>query len=575
MAARKKGADSTVEDAVDAVEETGDREHRVLYNKYRPARFADVVGQDVTTSSLRAKVVAGEMPHTMLFAGPRGCGKTTSARLVAMALNCESLDDGEPCGSCDFCANVLDGEMSIGVTEVDGAQSRGIDAMQDIIRSMHVGSIARRRVFIIDEAQQLTKDASSALLKTLEEPPPGVTIILATTDPDKIQDAIRSRSSIFRFKPVDRDDMAGLVRDVAGKEGWTLTDDQVRSVVAEGRGSPRDTLSSLERIGGSEHLATSLSDFPERVCTAMADGMNVADAMVAVAEGIDQGVEAASLGSMLMTRLRDYLIALQAPELLRTADDAERDLYLDEAKRIGSRVLVRSVTTLSAEIGRMKTSADSRVLLETAIIRNMDPSTDDSVSDVLDAMDDLTDLVSDLRDEIAELRKKVDGIQLGSGSPATTSTAWPEVDKESQPSDFRDIFTRHKGDDQGETAKETPRPNLTVVQDSSATTPDDADAGEPTRSAPKEKDDRSEVFRVEGSDFMMTNDLGESMLDVIADKASARLSALLHKATATLVGNTLTVYFDGTKKVPSRYIEELEDAVQDNSDVDLEIEGAA
>ena len=184
--------------------------YQALYRRFRPQRFADVLGQEHVTRALRGAVRDGKVAHAYLFSGPRGTGKTSTARILAMALNCEHPEDGEPDGTCASCVAIRRGS-SLDVQELDSATNRGIDEMKDLLSRVSLGTPGRWKVYIIDEVHQLTPQAASALLKTLEDPPSHVIFVLATTDPQKVMPTIRSRTQHFEFRLLGSDVLGKLL----------------------------------------------------------------------------------------------------------------------------------------------------------------------------------------------------------------------------------------------------------------------------------------------------------------------------------------------------------------------------
>ena len=178
--------------------------YQSLYRRYRPQRFADVRGQDHATRALRNSVRDGRVAHAYLFSGPRGTGKTSTARILAKALNCAAPQDGEPCGTCDSCVQIAAG-ASLDVHELDAASNNGVEAMRELVARTALGTPGRWKVYIVDEVHMLSAAASNALLKTLEEPPGHVVFVLATTDPQKVLSTIRSRTQHFEFRLLPAD----------------------------------------------------------------------------------------------------------------------------------------------------------------------------------------------------------------------------------------------------------------------------------------------------------------------------------------------------------------------------------
>ncbi len=245
---------------------TDTRPYQALYRRYRPQRFAEVRGQEHVTKALRNAVREGRVAHAYLFSGPRGTGKTSTARILAMALNCEAPEGGEPDGTCTSCVSIRTGS-SMDVFELDAASNRRLEEMRDLLSRVALGTPGRWKVYIVDEVHQLTPDASSALLKTLEEPPSHVVFVLATTDPQKVLPTILSRTQHFEFRLLDGDLLADLLSDINRDADLGLPPEAVRLAVRRGRGSARDAESALEQlaaVGGGDDDDTPLADSGRR-----------------------------------------------------------------------------------------------------------------------------------------------------------------------------------------------------------------------------------------------------------------------------------------------------------------------
>ena len=210
--------------------------------------------------ALRDAVAGGREGQAYLFSGPRGTGKTTSARILAKVLNCERPVDGEPCCECEACLAVERG-TSYDVHELDAASNNGVDAMRDLIEKAALGTPGRHKVYILDEVHMLSRPAEAALLKTLEEPPPHVVFVLATTDPQRVSETIRSRTQHLRFHLVPPDTLSEHVRWVIADAGLELDDAAIDAALAQGAGSPRDTLSALELIASAGTLSSDAPPF--------------------------------------------------------------------------------------------------------------------------------------------------------------------------------------------------------------------------------------------------------------------------------------------------------------------------
>lgn len=336
-----------------------------LYRRYRPQTFSQIRGQEHVVRALRNAVASGHEGQAYLFSGPRGTGKTSAARILAKALNCSSPKDGEPCCVCESCASIQEGS-SFDVVELDAASNRGIDRMRDIIASANLVSPGRHKVYILDEVHQLSKDAASALLKTLEEPPSHVVFVLATTDPEKVFDTIRSRTQHLQFHLLSMADLDSYVRFVIADAGIELGDEAIEAVLRQGAGSARDTLSALELVaamGGVVDETTPVDEFVEAMIDYEAGAL-----LASVARSVDFGLDPRTIAEDLIRHMRDCFLVIMAPDVLDVVP-GRRDTLVDQANRLGTPRIVKIIESLGSTVLDMRNAPDARVLLEVALVR--------------------------------------------------------------------------------------------------------------------------------------------------------------------------------------------------------------
>ena len=335
-----------------------------LYRRYRPRTFSQVRGQDHVITAMRNAVRSGTEGHAYLFSGPRGTGKTSTARILAKALNCEDLRDGEPCCECDACV-AMEAGTSLDLFELDAASNNKVDDMRSLVGGTVVSSPGRTKVYILDEVHMLSTGASNALLKTLEEPPSGVCFVLATTDPHKVLPTIRSRTQHFEFRLLSAAELEDYVRWIDADAGLDLTDEAVAHVVRAGRGSARDTLSALDQV-----VAAGGVDDREEPVALLVNALSSQDsgaAIHAVAEALSQGHDPRVLAESVLSAVRNaFLISVgvDVPLLI----DAERTDATRWAGEFGTARLTRAMERIGSAMVDMRNAADPRVPLEVALI---------------------------------------------------------------------------------------------------------------------------------------------------------------------------------------------------------------
>ena len=349
--------------------------YQTLYRRYRSQRFSDLRGQEHVVRALRAAVRDDRVGHAYLFSGPRGTGKTSTARILAKALNCDQLDDGDPCGVCESCVAIETG-TSFDLHELDAASNNGVEAIRDLISRTGIGSPGRTKVYVLDEVHMLTAGASNALLKTLEDPPAHVVFVLATTDPHKVLPTIRSRTQHFEFGLIDADVLAEHLRWVIDDAGLAVDDEGIAYALKQGGGSARDTLSALEQVvsaGGVPAGDGSADQVIEALCE-----RDTAGVMVAVAEAISTGREPRPLAEALLAGLRDvFLASVGGP--LHHLTDSGRQVAADRAHRLGRAAITRALELLGEAIAEMRHVGDTRIPLEVALVRLTQPEIDTSL----------------------------------------------------------------------------------------------------------------------------------------------------------------------------------------------------
>lgn len=336
-----------------------------LYRRYRPRRFDELKGQEHVVRALRNAVIHHREGQAYLFSGPRGTGKTSTARILAKVLNCEAPEEGEPCGNCNSCGSIDSGN-SYDVLELDAASNNGVENMRDLIERSSLGNPGRHRVFILDEVHMLSKAAEAALLKTLEEPPPHVVFVLATTDPQKVSETIRSRTQHLQFHLLPLHDLEQHVRWVIKDANLKVSEGAIAHVLIQGGGSARDTLSALELVaagGGEVDEQLSSDEFIESIID-----QDPARALSATAFAIQQGNDPRSLTEEIIRHLRECFLSLMAPELVQLPEQ-RATIVAEQARKLNAGALVRSIEVLGESLIEMRHAPDARLLLEVSLVK--------------------------------------------------------------------------------------------------------------------------------------------------------------------------------------------------------------
>ena len=358
--------------------------YQSLYRKHRPQTFGGLVGQEHVTAALRNAVREGRVGHAYLFSGPRGTGKTTTARILAKALNCLDLGaDGEPCGVCENCVAVAEGRF-LDLFELDAASNNSVDNIRDLTDSVHLGlgASSKRKVYLVDEVQMLSAAASNALLTTLEEPPEHVVFVLATTNPEKVLPTIRSRTQHLEFTLFSADELETLLADVLVQEGIDADPEALAVIARAAGGSARDALSLLDQALAHDTGrldAGAVSDLfggtPFDLRAAVLDAVAAQDpagVLIAVGALLDAGHDPRRIAEDVLRSVRDAFLLNASGGQVRVDAPEDEQRRLDElGQTLGNTTLVRVLETLGQAVVDMRgtDAADPRLVLEIALVR--------------------------------------------------------------------------------------------------------------------------------------------------------------------------------------------------------------
>ena len=355
--------------------------YKALYRETRPEVFDEILGQESIVKILRHQVATDTVSHAYLFTGTRGTGKTTTARILAKAVNCEEPDrSGRPCGKCDACRQIAEGTY-VDVIEIDAASNNGVDNIRELRESVNYPpAVGRVKVYIIDEVHMLSTGAFNALLKTLEEPPENVIFILATTNPEKLPQTVLSRCMRLDFKRVPQNVLAQHMKDICSDRGVTIDDDAMKLLAANADGSVRDSLSILEQClsSGEQRLTRDLvldflgavsEEFYLELTEHVMSG-DISSAFILIDKAVSDGKDVKQIMKDWMSHCRNLLIAkyVSDPKDLLNLSTENIDLLRQQAAGISLAEINRAIITLAKAINDSRYSTQARILLEVAVV---------------------------------------------------------------------------------------------------------------------------------------------------------------------------------------------------------------
>jgi DNA polymerase-3 subunit gamma/tau len=415
----------------------GRRDYVVIARRYRPQRFDELIGQEHVARALEAAITSGRIGHAFLFTGARGTGKTSTARILAKALNCVHGPTPRPCNECDICRSISTGD-DVDALEIDGASNRRIDEIRQLRQNVNIRpSRARFKVYIIDEVHMLTNEAFNALLKTLEEPPEHVKFIFCTTEPDDIPITILSRCQRFDFAGVDMAAIAKRLGQICRMEGVEAEPDALMLLARRAAGSMRDSQSLLEQLLAFGNQRITVQDVHEMLGTASAARVSqmvrhfanrdTAGALAELEAAVREGVDVGQLLEQLLAYCRDLMITLAGcprETLLYTSPDEHGDV-MEMARQLGMETILAIMQIIDQTAARLRYSVHTRALAELALVRIC----------TLENVDAISGLVAELRGAAkpAGAKREPSPVVRSSGAESASTAApakkkWQEID---------------------------------------------------------------------------------------------------------------------------------------------------
>jgi DNA polymerase-3 subunit gamma/tau len=536
-----------------------------LYRKYRPGTFAEVVGQEHVTEPICQALASGRIHHAYLFSGPRGCGKTSSARILARSLNCEQGPTPTPCGTCDSCVALApNGPGSLDVIEIDAASHGLVDDARDLRERAFFAPVSSRfKIYVIDEAHMISQAAFNALLKVVEEPPPHVKFIFATTEPDKVLTTIKSRTFHYRFRLIPPHVMRDHLASLCEREGIDIDPLVLPLVVRAGAGSARDAQSILDQLaagsGGQRityETALSLLGYTDATLLdevvdafAAADGSSV---FAAIDRVIEAGLDPRRFAQDLLERFRDLLVLDAVPE---AAEKGLLDVPLDaldrmrgQASRLGQAQLSRAGDVMATALVDMRGTTSPRMVLELACARVLLPGASDDVGALLARLDRLEKRIAVTG--VAAASTSASPAAAASSEPAAavvpTPSAGPELAEPEPPESVRNV-------ESAENAGGVEKTTVDATQEVAADPPRESAAPTaPPAAAPETP--------VGALDVTALRRLWDDVLETLKARSRTAHALMFSAQIESLEGTALTLSFP-TDGLASRFAGDVAEAV--------------